>query len=88
MPRLNPDTRLDRLLRKSGKELYAKRTDSDCEFLHSAADVMTAQREKLRIPQRSIAIIRYLAREPMALIIPDANVTQAFNHAKQAFALR
>lgn len=88
MPRLNPDTRLDRMLRKSEKELYAKRTDSDCEFLHLAANVMTAQREKLRIPQKAIAIIRYLAREPMALIIPDANVTQAFNYAKQAFSVR
>lgn len=85
MPTMHPDTRLDRMLRRKVSE-YASRGDSDSEFLAKAADLMQLRKDRLKIPDRSIVIISYLATHNTAVIVPDANVTQAFNDAKRAFA--
>lgn len=85
---MNPCARLDRLLRRDARYGEMCRGKSTVELLSSAVAAMEKHQQRLAIPDRYIAVMRYLADHPTALIIPDANVTKAFGYAKQAFSMQ
>ena len=85
---MNPCARLDRLLRRDARHGEMCRGRNTAELLSSAVAAMEKQKQHLSIPDRYIAVMRYLADHPTALIIPDANVNKAFQYAKQAFSMQ
>lgn len=75
---------LDEILHDKKNKTNPSRTEESSTLLSMAAATMAARQKELNIPQRSIAIIRYLADNPRAVIIAEENVRQAFEHAKEA----
>ena len=76
----DPEIRLKRILH--GKKIA--RNEESSLFLSECCQTMEKRKAALQIPDKYIAIIRYLARNPGAIIVPDVNVTQALLHAKRA----
>ena len=88
MTKMNPCARLDRLLHRNVRNGELWRGTRTVELLCSAVAAMEKHQQRLAIPDRYITVMRYLADHPTALIIPDANVTKAFQYAKQAFSMQ
>ena len=60
------------------------RSEYDSAYLNQVVAVMRGRRRELNIPNRDIAIIAYLARNPHAIIFHDKNVSGAFQSARRA----
>lgn len=80
---VNWDGWFDRLLRRK-QEPGQARAATTTDALNKVVIRMERYQEELHIPDKDIAIIGYLARNPMALIIQDANVKHAFLSARRA----
>lgn len=78
---------LDGILHDRRNKTTPNRSDESSALLSVAAAKMDANKSRLKIKQKYIAIIRYLADNPRAVIIADDNVTRAFAYAKEAIEL-
>lgn len=74
--------RLDAMLYST--KVSTSRSEKDCAALETAVMNMERYKARLNIPQRDIAIIRYLAKTPAAIIVREPNVMGAFKSAKAA----
>lgn len=86
MPSLNKSLEvLRRLLRpETRRQAYAERDNYVCTIMQEAVDAMARYQTRLSIPDRDIAVLGYLARNPRAHIIADENVCNAFDSAERA----
>lgn len=75
---------LDEILHDKKNKINPARSEESSTLLSVAAAAMKTRQKELRIPDRSITIIRYLADNPRAVIIADDNIKRAFEHAKEA----
>lgn len=78
---------LESILRDKRNKATPNRSAESSALLSMAAAKMEANRKKLQIPGRYIVIMRYLADNPRAVIIADANVTKAFAYAREVMML-
>lgn len=78
---------MESMLHDKRNKATPNRSDEASALLSMAAARMQAHSKELQIPRRYIAIISYLAENPRAVIIADANVTRAFQYAKEAMEL-
>lgn len=80
------DKFIDRLLRNYQTTDHYRSSNTQ-DNLHKVLIRMQRYQEELHIPDRAIRIVAYFARNDRAVIIPDANVRQAFLHARRAMNL-
>lgn len=80
----NKCDRLDALLYSADRMRNNGRSPESTALLEEAAGAMERQQARLRIPQKDITIIRYLAANPGAVIVQERNVLGAFKWAKAA----
>ena len=73
----------DKLMRVRQQDYY-RRSEGTQDNLIKVVIRMEQRKSDLGIPDSAIRIVSYFARNDRALIIPDANVRQAFHHALRA----
>lgn len=83
----NDTKRLDKMLHNY-QQIGDYRTSEATAFLGKVYQAMERYKRELCIPDRSMKVFYYLVNNPKALIIPDKNVTEAFEWAKKAMAVR
>lgn len=83
MPIIRSDAaRLDRIAQARSVSPY--RDTREATFLRRVVGRMEEKQRLLQIPDRSINVMRYLADNPSAYIVFDANVSQAWADARRA----
>lgn len=83
MPIIRSDAaRLDRIAQARSVSPY--RDTRQAKFMQRVVDRMEEKKRLLQIPERSINVMRYLADNPAACIVFDANVSQAWADARRA----
>lgn len=80
------DKFIDRLMRVRQQDYY-QRSEGTQDNLAKVVIRMEQRKSDLDIPDSAIRIVSYFARNDRAIIIPDANVRQAFHHARRAMNL-
>ena len=83
----NHKRRLDNMLH-SYQQIGDYRRQEVTAFLCKVYQTMERYKHELGIPDRSMKVFCYLVSNPGALIIPDKNVTEAFEWAKKAMAMQ
>jgi hypothetical protein len=80
------DLWFDRLLQKRQEQGLARSTATTNRLL-SVVDTMEERKKELGISDRDIAIVRYLAENPLAMIFRDEYTRRAFFQARKAMTL-
>ena len=80
------DKFIDRLL-KNNQEAGKPRSMNTQDCINKVVMRMERYQQELNIPDSSIKIVSYFAKNRDAVIIPDANVRRAFFHARRAMNL-
>lgn len=78
----NQVKRLEQILHSN--RINGDRSQEQCDLLSVAAVAMETHRVRLKIPEKDIKIIRYLASNPRAVLVKEPNVLGAFRSAKEA----
>lgn len=83
----NDTRRLDKMMHNYQRLGDFRKSEAQA-FLGQVYQAMERHKSELRIPDRSMKVFGYFVQNPGALIIPDKNVTEAFEWAKKAMAMQ